>query len=119
MDAYPSSASTGTFEVKIFGGNSGPSGAQAQVLYQSVVFGTANDNGASATIGYQASGTNGFQYSFNTASIQNGSVLSLLFSGATGGCCAADGSCSISSASACTGAGGTYRGDGTNCDTPC
>lgn len=37
--------------------------------------------------------------------------------GVTGACCQSDGSCAIASgASACTGMGGTYRGDGTDCE---
>jgi hypothetical protein len=117
MDAYPSSTTQGTFQVQIFGGGSGPGGALAQMLYQNVLFGTTNDNGASATIGYQADATTGSQYSFDTASIQNGTVLSLLYTGTTGACCSTSGSCSIAASQACTGAGGTYRGDGTNCAT--
>ena len=34
---------------------------------------------------------------------------------ATGACCFGDGSCSILSAGACAGQGGTYQGDGTDC----
>ena len=37
--------------------------------------------------------------------------------GTTGACCEPDGSCSITSESICSGLGGTYQGNGTNCDT--
>lgn len=40
--------------------------------------------------------------------------------GATGACCADDGSCRITTEADCTGAGGTYQGDNTTCDpNPC
>ncbi len=35
----------------------------------------------------------------------------------TGACCLDDGSCSVTTQSICEGGGGTYQGDGTNCDT--
>ena len=77
-DTYSSSPSQGTFEIQIFPDSSGPGGAVAQFLYRDVDFGNANNNGASATIGYQTNGTSGTQWSLNTASIQSGTVLSIV-----------------------------------------
>ncbi len=46
-------------------------------VYQDVVFGDPlYDNGISATIGIQYSGTSALQYSFNTASLSNGQCIS-------------------------------------------
>lgn len=70
----------GTFQLQIF--SSGP--VLAQFIYQDVVFGATppgHDNGASATIGAVQSGTAPrffALHSFNVASIQNGSVLSVI-----------------------------------------
>ncbi len=69
-----------TFQVQIFQGG-GCSPSLIQVLYPDATFGgaqAANDNGASATVGYidGAATTNNAQYSFNTAaSIPDGTVL--------------------------------------------
>jgi hypothetical protein len=115
MDHYSSSPSTGTLQLQIFGGGTGPSGALAQVIYQDVDFGDANNNGASATIGFQTNGTTGIQFSFNTASVQNGTVLSLLASNDPGACCLPNGTCSFVSAANCTTAGGTFTSAGTTC----
>jgi hypothetical protein len=117
MDHYFTSASTATFEIKIFGGAGGPGGALAQFIYNDVDFGDATlNNGASATIGYQYDGSNGVQYSFNTATVQAGTVLTLTGNpGPTGACCHTNGTCSIRTAASCAAAGGTYRGDGVTC----
>lgn len=63
-----------TFELQIFNGGTGPGGALAQFLYQSI---SGFGNGASATIGAQ-NATSFAQWSFNTASIQDGSVISIV-----------------------------------------
>jgi hypothetical protein len=68
------SADTATFQVQVHG--NGP--VLAQYLYQDVSSVRAG-NGNSATIGYQGGGIrNTAQYSFNTASVSNGTVLSLV-----------------------------------------
>jgi len=68
-----------TFQVQVFKG--GP--VVAQYLYQNVG-GVRAANGASATIGYQAGGIagNDVQWSFNTASVTNGTVLSICYTNA-------------------------------------
>jgi hypothetical protein len=86
MDHYSSSPSTGTIQLKIFGGGSGPGGALAQYIYPDVDFGDANNFGASATIGYQLNGTTGIQFSFGEPRIQNGTVISLVAVGGTTPC---------------------------------
>lgn len=82
---FPSAAgSTVTFEVQVF--NNAPGNIFAQFIYTDTTFGGTYgaDNGASATIGYVglSNGTdptyNNTQWSFNTASIQAGSVLTLI-----------------------------------------
>jgi len=81
FSAAPGTTERITFQVQVF--SSGP--ILAQYLYSDSVFGGANainDNGASATIGY-VDGANALAdtnvlWSFNTASIQSGSVLSLV-----------------------------------------
>jgi hypothetical protein len=74
---------TGRFQVKIF--ESGP--VLIQYIYDDVSFAAF---GTGATIGYQAAGAigNELQHSFNTASIQNGTVLSIVAAG--GGVCYAN-----------------------------
>jgi hypothetical protein len=71
----------GIFEVKIFPNGGGPSGALVQYIYQDVNYtGTPSANGASATIGWQ-NGTgcaNTGTFSFNQASVQNGTVISIV-----------------------------------------
>jgi hypothetical protein len=71
-----------TFQVQVFRG--GP--LVAQFLYQDVQ-GVRAASGASATIGYQAGGVagNNVQWSFNTASVSNGSVLSICYTDAVVG----------------------------------
>lgn len=73
-----------TFQVQVF--DNAPGGIYAQFLYADTTFGGSYgaDNGASATIGYvgPANGTdptyNNALFSFNTASIQAGSVVTLV-----------------------------------------
>jgi hypothetical protein len=43
----------------------------------------------------------------------------MCLTGATGACCGAQGNCGIVTAAGCAAAGGTYRGDGTDCSEPC
>ena len=70
---------TGTFEAKIYGNGQGPGGALVQFIYQSVsTFPAASANGASATIGVQSAGCQGFQFSFNSATLSDGMVVSVL-----------------------------------------
>jgi hypothetical protein len=64
----------GTWQLQIF--SSGP--ILAQYIYQDVIFGNASDNGGSGTIGVEAADGTFAQWSFNTASIQNGTVLTVL-----------------------------------------
>jgi hypothetical protein len=67
----------GTWQLQIF--SSGP--ILAQYLYSDVGFGNANSNGGSATIGAVQTGTSPRQFaqwSFNVASIQSGSILSVI-----------------------------------------
>jgi hypothetical protein len=106
-----------TFELKIYGGGSGPGGAVAQFLYAHPVFGDPTvDNGASATIGYQVSSGSAVQYSYDSPSVSDGTVLSLVFTGPTGACCLIDG-CSLMDEAACSSSGGVFRGAGTTCST--
>ncbi len=66
---------TVTFQAQVFA--SGP--VLATFVYQDVDFGNAQYNsGISATIGYQSSSTSALTYSFNTKSLNNGTVLELL-----------------------------------------
>jgi hypothetical protein len=116
LDHTPGSSGHATFELKIFGSGAGPGGALAQYIYQSTAFGdVALDSGASATIGYQLSGTSGTQYSFNTASVPGGTVLSLVPAGPTGSCCIGTQACTVAGAATCAARGGVYHGDGTTC----
>ena len=71
-----------TFQVQVFKG--GP--VVAQFLYQDIQ-GVRAAGGASATIGYQAGGVagNDVQWSFNTASVVDGTVLSICYANATVG----------------------------------
>ncbi|MCA9126212.1 MAG: pre-peptidase C-terminal domain-containing protein [Planctomycetales bacterium] len=63
-----------TFQLQLFA--SGPS--LLRYAYQDVNFGNATyNNGASATIGYQQNAANAVQFSFNSASVANGDVLTL------------------------------------------
>jgi hypothetical protein len=67
-----------TFQAQLFGAT-GP--GLAQYLYQDMIFAGdtgARDNGASATIGYQHDAASFAQWSFNTASVQNGMVLTVI-----------------------------------------
>lgn len=64
----------GTWQIQIF--SSGP--VLAQYIYQDVTFGNASDNGGSGTIGAEAADGSFAQWSFNTASIQAGTVLSVV-----------------------------------------
>ena len=98
---------TGSFEIKLFA--SGP--VYAQFLYQDMTFA---GNGNSATIGAQWSSASYDQYSFNTASVQNGTVLSIV-NAVAGRCCLSNGTCATMSQGACAGQGGVYGGDGTVC----
>ena len=70
-----------TFQVQIFGrvGTAGRGDIIAQYLYEDVTFADQPtfDNGASATIGYQTDPTSAVQFSFDTASVNNGDVLTL------------------------------------------
>ena len=72
-----------TFQVQIFGreGTAGPGDIIAQYLYEDVTFAEdpEADNGAEATIGYQTDTTNAVQFSFDTASVNDGDVLTLRF----------------------------------------
>ena len=72
--AFFGSTDTATFQLQVH--SSGP--ALAQFIYRDVSSPRAG-NGDGATIGYQAGGIqNDVQWSFNTASVQNGMVLSLV-----------------------------------------
>jgi len=81
VGAYPTSSAAGgpgaTFQVQVIGGGCG----QINMIYPDATFGgaqAANDNGASATVGYVGgAGANG-QYSFDTAgSIPDGTSLTV------------------------------------------
>ena len=86
MDRYSSSPGAATFQIQIFGNNSGPGGAAAQYIYRNMDTGDGSGNGASATIGYQVGTGNAVQYSFNNAgSVSSGSVITLLANVPTGG----------------------------------
>jgi len=107
---------TGTFEVKIFGGSGGPGGALVQFIYQNVAFVAGHENGSSATIGWQLSPTSYGQFSFNSATIQNGTVVSIVpLSNDPGACCLPNGTCSFVSQASCITAGGTFTSVGTTC----
>jgi hypothetical protein len=71
-----------TFQIQVFQG--GP--VVAQYLYQDIE-GLRAASGASATIGHQSGGIagNDVQWSFNSASVVNGTVLSICFADATVG----------------------------------
>jgi hypothetical protein len=73
---------SGTFQLKVFNGADGSAGAPwAQFIYTDLDFGsTSLNDGASATIGYQASvASKDVQWSFNTAgAVVAGNVLSLV-----------------------------------------
>jgi hypothetical protein len=76
IGTFAGGTGTGTFQIQIFDGSSG---VLAQYIYPDVDFGGTGSFAASATIGAVADVANGFaQWSFNTASIQNGSVLTIL-----------------------------------------
>jgi hypothetical protein len=76
IGTFAGGTGTGTFQIQIFDGSSG---ILAQYIYPDVDFGGTGSFAASATIGAVADVANGFaQWSFNTASIQNGSVLTIL-----------------------------------------
>lgn len=63
-----------TFQIQLF--DSGPT--LARFAYDDVVVGTGQaNNGASATVGYQWSGTGGRQVSRNTASVFDGDVINI------------------------------------------
>ncbi len=64
----------GTWQLQIF--SSGP--VLAQYIYQDVIFGNVSDNGGSATIGAEAVDGTFAEWSFNVASISNGTVLSVV-----------------------------------------
>jgi hypothetical protein len=116
MDHYFTSPSTGTYQMKIYGGGSGPGGSLVQYIYNDVDFGTADSFGASATVGYQTSATSGNQYSFNQAVIQNGLALSVIpLSNDPGACCLTNGTCVFVSQISCIGQGGTFTAIGTLC----
>jgi hypothetical protein len=116
LDHTPGTSGHATFEMKIFGGGRGPGGALAQYLYQSTNFGNpALNSGASATVGFQSSGASAVQYSFNAASVPDGTVLSLVVGGPTGSCCIGNEACAIADAATCAGRGGVYHGDGSTC----
>src|SRR5262249_55939355 len=70
-----------TFEIQVFGSAAGCS-PMIQYLYPDAAFGNPDptlDNGGSATIGYASTiaGLSNVQWSFNTASIASGTVLSI------------------------------------------
>ncbi len=78
-------AGTGTvrFQLKVF--NTGSGAALAQFIYDDAEFSATatQNNGGSGTIGYStqspaAPGLNNVQWSFNTQSIQNGTVLTVV-----------------------------------------
>jgi hypothetical protein len=105
-----SSGPRGTFEIKIFA--SGP--VFAQFIYQSPSF---EGNGGSATIGVQATGNSYSQFSYNTATVSAGTVLSIV-NAPSGACCLPNqGGCAITGSASCTAQGGTYHGDNSLCAT--
>ena len=70
-----SNVGSSTFQVQVFA--SGP--VLARFAYQDVDFGNAGfDGGASATIGYQASSAEAYEYSFNSAVLSDGDVVDLI-----------------------------------------
>jgi subtilisin-like proprotein convertase family protein len=96
--------------------SSGP--ALAQFIYQNVSsYGTNQNNGASATVGFQTSASAGVQYSFNAAgAVQNGMVLSIVpISNDPGACCLTNGTCTFVSLLSCMGSGGSFTTIGTPC----
>jgi hypothetical protein len=69
-----SNVGSGTFQLQLF--SAGP--VLARFVYQDVDFGNSSyDNGASATIGYQASGIEAYQFSLNNAVLANGDVIDI------------------------------------------
>lgn len=69
-----SNLGSATFQLQLF--STGP--VLARFVYQDVVFESAvNDNGASATVGYQASSSEAYQFSYNTAALANGDVIDI------------------------------------------
>ena len=75
---FSSSPSTVRFELQVFE-TPDAGGPVAQFLYQDVDFGNGNNNGASASIGYQLNGSRGFQYAFDqSGSVTAGTVLSVM-----------------------------------------
>jgi hypothetical protein len=78
------STETVTFQIQV---PSGAGNVKAQFLYQDVL-GSRAGGGVSATIGYQAgtpANQNDVEWSFNTGSVSNGTVLSLVEGGGGGG----------------------------------
>jgi hypothetical protein len=79
IGTFAGGTGTGTFEIQIFNGPSGPGGSVAQFLYNDVDFGGTGSFGASATIGIVDTGTGFAQYSFNVANaVVAGTVVSIL-----------------------------------------
>ncbi len=70
---FSTSPSTVTFQLQIFD-EGGP--VLAQCIYQDIDFGDANSFGASATMGVHALDDSSTEFSMNTASIQDGSIIS-------------------------------------------
>lgn len=73
-----------TFQVQVYSGASGcPGDPYARMIYQDVIFGDAGlDNGASATIGFQTSLTDYFEYSHNQpGAVVDGTILAVYKSG--------------------------------------
>ncbi len=66
-----------SFQIQVF--ETPVNGTCAQIIYTDTVFGTSSlDNAASASIGYQLNGTDGIQWSYNTAgAVTSGTVLSV------------------------------------------
>jgi MYXO-CTERM domain-containing protein len=63
-----------TFQLQLY--SAGP--VLARFVYQDVDFGsTIYDNGVSATIGYQVSASEAYQFSFNSAVLTNGDVIDI------------------------------------------
>ncbi len=72
-DSIPHYYNTGafTFEIQIY-----EAGDSLAFLYEAVNFSSSYDGGASATIGIEnADGTDGLQYSYNTASVNDGDAI--------------------------------------------
>ncbi len=70
---FSTSPSTVTFQLQIFD-EGGP--VLAQCIYQDIDFGDGNSFGASATLGVHALDGSDAQFSMNTTSIQDGSIVS-------------------------------------------